>query len=174
MQVSASLSTPHRREMKFASSFLLIFAGFQFIYSSLGDSAVQRLLIEDLTVQPCAMIINAVAPQEHVQAFGHSLVSPWARLNVLSGCEGIESILLIVAALCAYRLSLQAKIKGVLSAIGLMYLVNQIRLVTLYFSYRYNKDLFALIHGYIGPTLIMAIGTAFFLWWITKHPVVKP
>jgi exosortase family protein XrtM len=163
----------YRREVRFTFLFLFLFGVLQFSYSIFGNSLTERLIIDDLTVKPSAFIINILAPQEQVQSFGHSLISPWVRLNIVNGCEGIESIFLVTAALLAYHLPLRAKIKGIVLITALLYALNQLRITAMYFSYRYDRSLFSALHGYIGPTLIVLIGSLFFLWWITKHPSVK-
>lgn len=173
MEKQSALLCRYRSEINFAVLFLLLFGGLHAIYSLFGSPVISHLLIDELTVKPCAFLINSISSQERVQALGHSLVSPLARLNVLNGCEGVEGILLIAAALFSYNLALQAKLKGVLLATALLYTVNQMRITALYFAYRYDRSFFEIIHEYIGPTLIMVIGALFFLWWVSRHPRVE-
>jgi exosortase family protein XrtM len=56
---------------------------------------------------------------------------------------------------------------GVLGAIGLTYLLNQTRVIVLYFVVAYRNDWFGLLHDYLVPTLIIALCSLFFAWWAT-------
>ena len=50
----------------------------------------------------------------------------------------------------------------------LIYGLNQIRIVALYFAVRHDKVLFELIHGLVGPLAIIAVACLFFAWWIGR------
>lgn len=164
------MTKSHRREIGFVLTFGLVFAALQYAYSLCRATPVEHLLIDTLTVKPSAYLINAISPGEKVLAVGHSLVSPWVSLNVLNGCEGMESMLLVGSAMLAYwGKPLPARLRGAAVAVALLYGLNQVRLCTLYFAARHDQHVFALIHGYIGPTLIVLCGSLFFLWWVSRH-----
>ena len=101
-QFAASL-TGSRHTLEFALLFLAIFGSLHLLYETTQGTSVERLLINDLTVKPSATVINLLTPAEQVTAIGHRLVSPFAGLSVLNGCEGTETILLLGAAILAFR-----------------------------------------------------------------------
>lgn len=174
MEQRAGIVNSYRRECGFAVAFMLLFSGLQYGYTLCRGTPLEHLVIDTLTVRPAAFLINLIAPLEHVQAMGHSLISPSARLNVLNGCEGVESILLVVSALLAYTLPWATRICGALLAAGLLYALNQVRLAVLYFTASRHDHAFILIHGYVGPTLVIAVGALFFFWWVSRHPAAEP
>lgn len=153
------------KKWRFAISFILLFFVFEFAYNSIRDTDIEKLLIDHATVAPSAALINTIKPTEKVIATGHRLISPNVRLSVLNGCEGTETILLLVAAIIAFSASWKYKFLGILMGTTMIYLVNQGRIVGLYFCLRLDKALFDMIHGYIGPTLIIVIAALFFIWW---------
>ena len=147
---------------------LLFYATFfvlQWGYQEAKGTTIEQFVIDTATVKPSVFFINQIRPDEQVIAQGHRLVSPYIRLSVLNGCEGIESVFLIIAAIAAFRSSWRHKIVGLFLGVVLIYLANQARIVALYFSLRYDRVWFELLHGYIGPTLIIALGFVFYLWW---------
>jgi exosortase family protein XrtM len=91
-------------------------------------------------------------------------------LSVLNGCEGTETLFLLVAAVVAFAASWRHKLWGILLGGLLVYGLNQIRIVALYFALRHDKELFSALHGYVGPTLIIILCSLFFLWWIGRIP----
>jgi len=134
----------------------------------------ETALIDNATVRPSVFLINQINPHERVKAKGHRLVSSHAKLSVLNGCEGTESMFLIIAAILAFQTSWRHKVTGLVLGMMTIYLANQVRIVSLYFAARHDQALFAALHGYIAPTLIIAIGCAFYIGWIQWTPQNRP
>jgi len=146
----------------FRSRVFLLHLGYQ----AGRGTALERTVIDVATVKPSVWLINQISGQEQVKAQGSSLVSPKARLSVLSGCEGTESMFLLIAAVLAFRSPWSRRLAGLTLGIMVVYLANQVRIVALYFALRHDHALFAALHGYIAPTLIIAVGCIFYLWWM--------
>lgn len=156
------------RLFTFVALFILVFFGCEALYMQSRGTSVERVFIDMLTVKPSAALINWLMPDEGVSAQGPRLVSPFARLSVLNGCEGTEAMFLLIAAITAFAAPWRLKLSGALLGIGLVYLLNQIRIVVLYYSYRTDKALFDSMHGTIGPALIVLAACGFFFWWATR------
>lgn len=155
--------------LRFALTFGLVFFLLQWGYQALADTAAYRFYIEQLTVRPSAFVIQLIAPQDNVTAQGHRLLWPGGRLNILNGCDGAEAIELLLAAFVAVAGTWRMKLSGMAIGLGLIYVMNQVRLVALYFAMRHDKALFELIHGLAGPLVIIALATLFFAWWIAPR-----
>lgn len=54
---------------------------------------------------------------------------------------------------------------GLLLGTIVVYLVNQIRIVGLFYLVEWDRTLFPVVHTYFAPTLIILIIAGFFLWW---------
>lgn len=160
------LVQPPRSLMRLVSTFALIFFALQWGYQTARGTVLERLVIDKATVKPSAALINWLAPTEQVKANGSQLVSATTRLSVLNGCEGTESLFLIMAAILAYRCPWRHKVIGLLVGTLLIYTLNQGRIVGLYFALQQHQALFSALHGYIGPTLIIAVGCLFFTGWM--------
>lgn len=146
----------------FATVFFLLHLGYQ----AGRGTVLERTVIDLATVKPSVWLINKISGQEQVKAQGFSLVSPQARMSVLSGCEGTESMFLLIAAVLAFRSPWSRRLAGLTLGIMVVYLANQARIVALYFALRHDHALFAALHGYIAPTLIIAVGCSFYVWWM--------
>lgn len=70
-----------------------------------------------------------------------------------------------VAALLAFPLPLVRKVTGLLAAALLIYIVNLVRIISLFFALAYRPQWFDLLHGAIWQTLIILLVAAFFLIW---------
>lgn len=152
--------------LRLVAIFAVVFFSLQWGYQQAAGTVIEKAVIDVATVRPSAFMINQINPGEQVIAQGHRLVSPFAKLSVLNGCEGTESLFLIIAAIVAFRASWQHKLAGLALGVILIYLANQARIVSLYFALRSDPTLFSALHGYIAPTLIIAVGCVYYLWWI--------
>lgn len=154
--------------LRFAVIFLALFFVMQGTYSFTRDTWVERLVIDRATVGTSAMLINAISGPGTVVSAGHTLQGSSGRLSVLNGCEGTESLFLLVAAIVAFPMSWRSKILGALCGAVLVFVLNQIRIVGLYFVLRRPGNLFEILHGVVAPIIIVAAGCAFFLFWIER------
>ncbi len=164
----SAIRAGYRRSLVFVALFLVYFFALQLGYSHAHDGAFARFFIETMTVKPSVWTINLLTPQEAVTAQAHRLVSPQARLSVLNGCEGVEAMFMLGAAILAFAASWRHKIMGAVLGLTLVYGLNQARIVSLYYLWRFDRDGFNVLHGVIGPTLIIVGSSLFFLWWAQR------
>jgi exosortase family protein XrtM len=154
----------------FAAKLLAGFALLYFAAAAARDTEAYRLFVEEGTVRPAAALVNVLVPDEAAAARGPALVSPRARLTVLSGCEGIEAMLLLCAGFLAAPLGWRARLGGVAGGLALVYALNQARLVALWFALRHDHELFALLHGVVAPALLVGAACAYFAWRLERRP----
>lgn len=154
--------------LTFVVLFLAVFTLLQLSYSHSRGGVFEQFFIHTLTVKPSAWLINVITPQETVIAQSHRLVSPFARLSVLNGCEGIEAMLLLLAAIVAFSAKWKYKLMGAILGVVLVYVLNQVRIVSLYYMWRFDRDGFNILHGVVGPTLIIISACVFFMWWAQR------
>jgi len=148
-------------------SFALLMGSFE---ASRG-SAFERFVLEDLILLPTVHLINAVAPEEHVQLIGRTLSSPGSNLHVTCGCEGIEMFLLLIAAILAFPASIKRRLQGLLFGALLAYALSIARLMALHYILRYSPAAWEALHGLIlplGPIVLIAL---YFLRWSASSPI---
>jgi exosortase family protein XrtM len=113
-----------------------------------------------------ANIINFFAPVEVTSAISNKLVSSKASLEIVRGCDGAGATFLLMAAILAFSATWKRKLTGLIGSLALMYVLNQVRVIGLYFVVAYERNWFNLLHTYFAPTLIIVICCIFFLWWV--------
>lgn len=94
------------------------------------------------------------------------MAAPGGSLNIEIGCDGMEGIFLLIAAFAATPLSLASRISGAALGTAIVFVVNQARIVALFYSSRTNQVLFSQLHGMIGPIVIVAIVSLYFYAWL--------
>ena len=91
--------------IRFALGFVILMAGFE---ASRG-TAFERFVVEEGVLQPTASVVNALSPGVALNRARRTIASGTARLHVTRGCEGIEMLLLLAAAIIAYPASLRSQ-----------------------------------------------------------------
>ena len=165
---SSEPGEPFRKSLglRFVGLFLALFVAATLAWSGARGTALERLVVEQATVASSARLISWLSPTEGVRADGFRLISPRVRLSVLNGCEGTESILLLAAAVLAFPAPWRRKPAGLILGTVIIFLLNQARIVGLYFILRHRPAWFESMHGYIAPTLIVLAGSLFFILWL--------
>ncbi len=157
-----------RNIVRLALAFFAIFICLRLAYDSIRDTWLERFILDDLTVKTSSVLINLVSSGTPVRAEGHSLVGQVSRLNVALGCEGTESILLLVAAILAFPTTLQNKFFGAVVGSAILYALNQIRIVGLFFVVQDRPQWFNALHGYLAPSAIILVTAVYFLIWTSR------
>lgn len=151
----------------FVVFFLALQQGYLWLRNQTSNTWSARL---NATV--ATRVINILDPSADAQALHTEIISPRARVEIMKGCEGSDVVLLAVAALLAFPLPLFRKLGGLLVAAALIYIVNLVRIISLFFALAYRPQWFDLLHGVIWQTLIILLVAAFFLVWTT--PSTRP
>lgn len=152
-------------QLRFLIIFAAIYGFFQTLYFMVPYDVLRDVIYHYGIVGVSADILNLLT-NENVSAVENKLTSSKAILVIIRGCDGMGSLFLLTAAIIAFSTTIKHKILGLAIAIVGLYLINQFRIIGLYFVVAYQKDLFLLIHTYLAPTLIIAICALFFAWWI--------
>ena len=156
------------KELRFALIFLLLFFVLQYGYSACQGTMVEHVVLDLATVRPSAAAINLIAPDANAQAVGHRIVSPHGSLSVRNGCEGTETLFLLLSAIAAFKAPWRQKLKGAALGTLIVYGLNQVRIVALFFAAQQDRKWFDMLHGTVAPTLIIVLGILFFMWWSSE------
>jgi exosortase family protein XrtM len=149
--------------------FLLVFAILQVGWLLVRDNAFGHFIRGDMTVKPVVKLINFLSPQINAMALGNQIIAPGGGLVVKLGCEGVEALFILLAAFLITPLSRSAMLKGILFGTVLVYVLNQARILLLFYAFRADKPLFLLLHGTIAPIALIALAGLFFHWWLMKY-----
>jgi len=149
--------------------FMSLFVIMQFGWSNARSTWVERLVIDEMTVKPAAWLIARITPEIPVQAIGTHIKAPGGGINILNGCDGMDVIFLLVAAMLIAPIPSQWRLLGALIGSGVIFICNQARILALFYSYRIDRPLFDLLHGMIAPILLILIATGFYVLWLGRY-----
>ena len=151
-----------------AALFVLVFAALMFGWNALRDSAVEHLVIDVATVRPAAWLANLLTPGIHAVANGSSIHAPGGGLNILNGCEGIDALFVLIAGFLVAPLPARSRLLGLFSGAALLYVVNQARILLLFYAYRHDPAWFSTLHGTVTPIVVVLALAAYFYVWLYR------
>ena len=151
--------------------FVLTVALLQWGWSAARGTVIEHAVIDVATVGVAVSVINTLTPAVRASAAGSRIRARGASINVLNGCEGTEVLFLFLAALLSYPLSWRTRAAGLLAGAGIIFVANQVRLVTLFYSFLRNRALFEALHGLLMPMFLIALSVGLFaglMHWDTR------
>ena len=112
-------------------------------------------------------IINTLTPNEKTYSMGSHLIGAGGfNVSIAKGCDGVDGILLLVAAICAFEIGAFRKLAGLIAGCFVIYCANLIRIILLYYAVKYKPGLFDVMHIYFGQIFIIFVGLVFFIAWL--------
>ncbi|HUJ13634.1 MAG TPA: exosortase H [Thermoanaerobaculia bacterium] len=147
--------------------FLLKFVGLLILFE------VPLLIpaVDQNVVRPVSAWIAAAAAvvlrglRQHLVVNGTVLSSSCIAVNIQNGCNGLETVLFLLAAVLAFPASAARKATAAVAGLLLIEAVNLIRVVTLYLIGCYRPQWFAAFHLAIWQTIVFATAVVFFAAW---------
>jgi exosortase H (IPTLxxWG-CTERM-specific) len=119
----------------------------------------------------------AAASAGLIQAFGGTCIRHAAVLTnparsfameVRDGCNGINVVVLLWAAILAYPASLKWKLIGLGGGLLAIQILNLFRLISLFYLGQYSFSIFEFAHLYLWELLIIIDAMAVFSLWIKR------
>jgi exosortase family protein XrtM len=153
---------------QFLLLFVALYLAMYVAYVLLPDAMLRDKIFSYGITYPAKAVLNWLFPGERAVALENQLRSARAHLSIVRGCDGAGVVFLLIAAIVAYRAAWMATLLGTAGAIGLIYLVNEMRIVALYFVQSYRPLWFMTVHVYFIPSLMILVAAIYFMWWAAR------
>jgi exosortase H (IPTLxxWG-CTERM-specific) len=105
-------------------------------------------------------------------ASANNIMSGEASVKIKEGCNGVYATMIFLAGIVAYPTSLRKKLIGVVLGTIALFIVNLVRVLSLFYLSAFFPELFDEAHLYIWQFAIIIIGGLFWLVWYDK--IVSP
>ena len=149
-------------------SFLLLFGGIMMaFYLFWATDFFQNNLLKpllNLNAKISGSILNLFG--ENVTVVDDRISSDSFQITIRKGCDGVEAIALYLTAVATYPIIWSKKALGLFAGALFLFLMNLIRIVSLFLSGVHVPSIFEFMHVEVWQVLyiILAIGT--WLFWI--------
>jgi len=142
--------------------FLGVFGILQWAWGEARDTWIERLVIHQATVKPAAALVQLLTPEAKAKPLAASIKAPGGGLNILNGCEGTEIMFLLIAAFAAVRMDWRRKLIALGLGLGLVFALNQARILALFYAFRNERGLFDILHTTVLPAALIAAIAMYF------------
>ncbi len=124
----------YKKEIGFLLYFAVFFIAGQALFFLIRPHT-EHFLVHILNAKTSSLIINTLTPGEKTTAEGAENRSGDRSITIEKGCEGIEGISLLLAAISAYNGRGREKLIGALAGVAAVYIFNLLRIISLYITY---------------------------------------
>lgn len=157
----SSAATPVRViALRFVALSLVLLVG----WACARQTAPARELVAYTVVMPAGWLSGLVGERPTLTT-ADSLSTSRGSILVRPGCEGVELMLLVCAAVIAWPGSARRRVIGVTAAVVLLTMANDLRLAVLLKAIEVDRASFEWLHSFGGPLLMVAIAAGFLMFW---------
>lgn len=150
--------------------FLVLFAGIL----AAGFTLLSVNWVNDHAVEPftagvaraSGVALNLLG--QDVERQGTVLRSPRFAVNIENGCNGVETMVIFMAAVLAFPAPWRARLAGLALGLVAIQAVNLVRVVALFLTGSYLPSLFDTSHTVIWQTLVILSGVLLWLVWASR------
>ena len=166
MSAHKTLSTPLRPRIVFVAKFCGVMLG---LYTVVALNQVN-----DRVVVPFTEIVTRGAAgllsifESGVGATGTVMRSSQFALDVRNGCNGVEAVILLAAAIFAFPATLRSRLIGVITASVAIQLLNLVRLSSLFWLGEHYRRIFDFFHVAVWQSLVILTAISIFILWSWK------
>jgi exosortase H (IPTLxxWG-CTERM-specific) len=164
----ASFWRRNRREVTFLALFVLLLGG---SFTVISINWVNDHLVEPFTAGIARLsgaTLNLLG--QHVTMRGTVIQGPRFAVNIRNGCNGVEAMLIFLAAVLAFPAAWRSRLSGLALGMLVIQLVNLVRVVSLYLTGAYLPRLFDASHTVIWQSVVILVGVLLWVFWANRLP----
>ncbi len=145
---------------------ILVFGIFSFWLTSQAwfEEAAQPLL--NFYADISNTILNLLG--QDTKSTGETISSGGFSIQIKKGCDAIAPMILYTLSILFFPVAFSKKPKGILIGIVLLFLLNIVRIVSLFLTGKYVKSLFDLMHTDVWQILFIIFTLYLWLVWLRK------
>jgi len=151
--------------IRFVVLAAIFYGVMHFAYHQIPDSTLREKIYPTVIGHPAEKVITTITPDRVVRVKDNQILAKGVSLNIVRGCDGSGVWFMLLAAVLGFGAKLRDTLIGLLLGTLTVYVINQIRIVGLFYLVEYDRTLFPAVHTYYAPTLIIFLIAGFFLWW---------
>lgn len=169
MRFPALRSAPgsQRRSLGFLLRFLLFLLVFYLVVASHPVNDYVIVPFTGAIARASGSILRVIG--EPVTVTGTEIRSSTFSVNIENGCNGVETALLLAAAVLAFPAGWRQRLLGFFLGFVAIQLVNLVRVVSLVWIGRHRPALFDSSHTVIWQSAVVLFGVLLFLFWASRQ-----
>jgi exosortase/archaeosortase family protein len=121
----------------------------------------------DFTAGATGLILHLTDPNVRVE--GPVVSSPRFAFQIVDLCTAIMPMMIFSAGILAFPSRVLAKIYGLTMGLVAIFIINQIRLLSLFYIGIYAPNLFEAVHLLVWQSLMILLALGLWLLWIYRY-----
>lgn len=156
----------YRRELTFIGVFILLLGG--------GFTLISLQPVNDNVIEPFTAGIAKVSGVtlnllgQKITMKGTQIRNEKFGVNIRNGCNGVETMIIFLAAVFAFPAPWKARFVGLALGILAIQAVNLIRVVALFLTGAYFPKFFDSSHTVIWQTIVILFGVLLWIFWASR------
>ncbi len=102
---------------------------------------------------------------EPVRSVGTQIRATAFAVDVKNGCNGVEAMLILVAAVLAFPAPWVRRLAGIAVGVAIIQALNLVRVVSLFWLGVHRRDVFETFHTAVWQTILILVAVGVFLLW---------
>ncbi len=162
----------NRREIQFLVLFgLILGASFALISVNwVNDHVIEPFTGGIATASTGVLQVLGQGVTQH----GSMIKGPRFSVNIKNGCNGVEAMLIFLAAVLSFPAPWKFKAGGLALGIVAIQAINLIRVVALYLTGVYFPKVFNASHTVVWQTVVILASVLLWIFWANRLPPVAP
>ena len=160
----------YRQEILFLTVFVVVLGGG---FTLISLSAVNDHVVVPFTagIAKVSGVVLDVLPGQDITMEGTVIRSSRFAVNIKNGCNGVETMIIFLAAVLAFPAPWKAKAIGL--GIGILAIqgVNLVRVVALFLTGAYFPSFFDSSHTVVWQTIVILAGVLLWIFWANRFAV---
>lgn len=127
----------------------------------------------EMIVAATAVVLRVI--REPIVVAGTVIRTATFALDVRNGCNAVEAMLLLAAAMIAFPATVRSRITGMLAGTALVQLLNIVRVSSLVWLGEHHRNIFDVVHVAVWQTVVILAAVAIFIFWsirFAKRPAL--
>jgi exosortase H (IPTLxxWG-CTERM-specific) len=156
----------NRKEIQFLVLFVVLLGA--------GFTLISVHWVNDHVIEPFTGGIARISGAtlnllgQHVTMQGTIIRSSRFAVNIRNGCNGVEAMLIFLAAVLAFPASWRSRLAGLGLGILAIQVVNLVRVVALFLTGIYFPKIFDTSHTVIWQTIVILFGVVLWIFWANR------
>ncbi|MEO8036276.1 MAG: exosortase H [Acidobacteriota bacterium] len=120
----------------------------------------------ELVVRGSAFLLRSA--HQPITVVGTVIHSPNFALDVHNGCNGVEAMMVLAAAMLAFPATLRSRMAGLLAGTVAIQLLNLVRVSTLVWLGEHHRQFFDFVHVGVWQSIVILAAVSMFVLWSWK------
>jgi exosortase H (IPTLxxWG-CTERM-specific) len=161
-----------KKRLAFVAKFVAALVLFYVVLSM--ESVSERVVVPFTEVVVKATALLLIAARQQIEVAGTVIRTPRFALDVHNGCNGVEAIMVLAAAMLAFPATLRSRITGLVAGSIAISILNLIRVGSLVWLGEYHRAFFDFVHVGVWQTLVILAAVSMFVFWSRKFAKPLP